>query len=96
MYLAPGITQLFGAACFFFGLLMLLAHRKILGRFRVLFVPFSVSSIAFFIYFLRNVIEVPYPLGFIGDVFTFLMWGSWLWSVLSILRIVERKREISR
>jgi hydrogenase-4 membrane subunit HyfE len=96
MYLAPGITQLFGAACFFFGLLMLLAHRNILGKFRVLFVPFSVSSIAFFMYFLRNVIEIPYPLDLIGNVFTFLMWGSWLWSVLSILRIVERKKEISR
>jgi len=47
MYLASGITQLFGAACFFFGLIMLLVHRKILGRFRVLFIPFSVSSITF-------------------------------------------------
>lgn len=92
MDIPAGAPQLFGAACFAFGLFLLISHRRELGRFRILFLPFSASLIAFFIYFLRNVVNFPYRLSILGDVFTFLMWGSWLLCTLRILRMIEMRR----
>jgi hypothetical protein len=92
MNIPGGTPQLFGAACFAFGMFLLTSHRRELGRFRILFLPFSVSLVAFFIYFLRNVIDLPDPFGILGNIFTFLMWASWLFCTLLILRMIEKRR----
>jgi len=94
MYLPPGSLQLFGAACFWFGVMMLIRFRKTLGKLRVLFLPFLFSSLAFLTYFLRNVIEIPFPLSLTDNILTFLMWGSWLWTVVHILRAVENREDL--
>lgn len=92
MDIPAGTPQLFGAVCFAFGLFLLVYRRRELGRFRILFIPFSVSFVAFFIYFLRNVIDLPYPFSILGNVFTFLMWVSWLFCTLLMLRMIETRR----
>lgn len=94
MNIPAGAPQLFGAACFTFGSLMLLNNRKTLGYFRLLLLPFSISSIAFFLYFLRNVIVTAPALRYLGSAFSFLMWGSWLTAVILILKRVERRESV--
>jgi len=94
MNIPAGAPQLFGAICFTFGSLMLLNNRKTLGYFRLLLLPFSISSIAFFLYFLRNTIETAPALRYLGSAFSFLMWSSWLVAVILILKRVERKESV--